>query len=161
MNVVLDIDGTLIGEHGSRPFMNELLDYCFKYFNTVSLWSASNKPYIEIVYKKYFSGRKFYLIFDVSRCVKRIKDDKYIMIKPLKKLAKGFYKMNLDDTIIIDDNKISFCRNYGNAIYVPTYKDDDEKDEILKKLIIYLDEIRQYHSEHGTIRTMNKRNWWL
>lgn len=65
--------------------------------------------------------------------------------------AMGIRKEN---TLIVDDIPL-FCRkNYGNAIYVPTFQGQPD-DNVLILLASYLKQI----IKHENVRGLNKLNW--
>ena len=96
---------------------------------------------------------------------------RYISIKRLKPMFSSKIKyshITKHNTVIIDDtspkNIIIFKEeNYGNGIHIKPYyppkNDEDESDDTLYNLTIFLKKVLKYYAEYGTIRTMEKRNW--
>jgi hypothetical protein len=177
MNIILDMDETLI--HGNfegviipRPYLFEFLQFVFERFKNVSIWTAANKAWFEIVNEKVFSP-----ILEVLNCsfdkvlteehttLSYVYDDFYgqsfmTRVKKLRKLHKS--KKSPDYTIhnmiVVDDTKTTFQKNYGNAIHIQEFMGGRDKE--LKKLMRYLEEVLlPYFSKYGTIRTLEKRYW--
>lgn len=176
MNIILDMDETLI--HGTfhyeimvRPHLFEFLQFAFEKFKNVSIWTAASKAWFEQVNKEVFMpilekiGCSFHNVFTVENTTLSHVYDEYsgqmiMRVKKLRKLhrSKKFPDYNMDNTIIVDDTRTTFQKNYGNAIHVREFigKYDDE----LEVLMRYLEEILlPYFQTYGTIRTLEKRGW--
>lgn len=134
-----------------RPWLKEFLEFCFKYFDHVIIWSAGKKKYVEKMCELMFTDRKKQplIIYNYNDC--EIYDD-YIR-KPLSKLysdprTKG--RMNEKNTLVVDDRDDTFALNKGNGILIPEYeatmsiKGINKKDNALLKLMGWLmtDEVR-------------------
>jgi hypothetical protein len=163
-HIVLDIDGTLIHDCSdpddiddykniyTRPYLKQFFDFCFKEYETVSIWSANPKKRIEGIISHCFKkllpkDKKFFDIFDIKKCVKvypptmnmgrsQNVDKPYgYVVKPLRKFWKKHKKigMNKTNVFIIDNTKSTYERNYGNAIPINTWEYKDKKDKELKK----------------------------
>jgi hypothetical protein len=161
MNIVLDLDGTLGSEDcewggtpTARPFLEPFLGFCFKEFQTVSIWTAAPLTWVSVYRKDVFpAAYPFSLIFTEDHC-----DQKYR--KPLRKLWKfaGFSKHN---TIIVDNTSKTYQQNYGNAIPIKTYQGPttNPNDNELLILINYLKQLMRMYDHLGTIRFIEKRYW--
>lgn len=57
--------------------------------------------------------------------------------------------MNTFNTMIIDDTKYTFCKNYGNAIEIPKYNPNIKENKILSRIAHKLTELK----------TKNFRKW--
>ena len=134
MHIVLDIDGTLIDQKTQvfRPYIEEFLDYCFTKFETVNIWTAASYGwYTEVLskLKPILRGRTFSKVYYNEQCTLRHVYHEGTMawckIKVLKKMCKG--AMTLDNTVIVDDTPLTFCRNYGNAVYIMTYNSESNR----------------------------------
>lgn len=97
-HIVLDIDGTLIDSSTNkiecvkphfgvmndettyyfykRPYLDEFLEFCFKEFDSVSLWTAGDQfwldNFIKNIIKKEYSN-KFLFTYNRDRCTSRNK----------------------------------------------------------------------------------------
>lgn len=160
MNVVLDLDETLvsvtttrptgynfkflIGDNyyyvRKRPNLDLFLEYVFKKFNTVSVWTAATEEYARNVVKGIFTPlQRKNLAFLLSRkdLATRINDKTFI--KPLSKIFKNNkFGITAENTLMIDDKASVTSNNAGNAIIVPAWK-GSPKDKNLVKLMIIMD----------------------
>lgn len=169
MHIILDIDGTLISEdheHIFRPYLKEFLEYLFENFQSVSLWSAAGLEHVNTTSDIILPAGRDWLFLRHSRhCHYRyvsgfggIYDGKFIVEKRLRNLwkAKRYRDMGLtkQQTLIIDNTPRVCRKNYGNAIYVPTFNGEQD-DTVLPDLIKYLDTIKDVKN----VRTIEKRHW--
>jgi len=169
MHVIFDLDGTLI--HSSdekeiiaRPHLDELLDFCFANFTSVSIWTAASSEWAERVCKEHLNGRNFRFVWTGNRCVNKWRSQGFysepvpISIKPLTKVWKDFEDMTKHNTIIVDDTIETYERNYGNAIHIPSFR-GEENDNYLKLLVVYLTKFPELCQTDGGIRKVDKRCW--
>jgi TFIIF-interacting CTD phosphatase-like protein len=160
-NIILDIDQTLIDSVYldikfinqyppsflqlenfliyKRPYFNEFFDYCFKKFDTVSIWTAGTKEWLDTFLTLILNQEqknKIYKTWYREHCT-IINDIVY------KKLDKIFLKysniFNKNNTIIIDDTKSCFSFNFENGILIKKYSYANSIDDSLLKLIKILD----------------------
>lgn len=169
MNIVLDIDGTLIAEECSdihpRPYLVEFLDFCFSTFARVSIWTAASKEWIDEVFKKLnLHTYPFDIVFIDKNCKKSYNYscyglDRYniTIVKPLKKLFKKKQGYTRHNTLVVDNTATTYRDNYGNAILVDTYYVGDDKT--LLNLCQYLKILTEIYERDGTIRFTEKRGW--
>lgn len=181
LNIILDMDGTLIDDDGlgiPRPHLKDFLLYCFKTFNSVSIWTNASDYWYQEVYNKILKpilekgNYNFYLVFTHNRST--LTTNKYYhndycglesrlkYIKPLRKIwhAKTLYpNFNKHNTLIVDDTYHTYQSNYGNAIPIPTYYPNNKNDNYLLKLINYLKVLISIYENTKTIRYTEKRSW--
>lgn len=158
-NIILDIDETLIHTEMQpknkpyftitvagtkyfvtpRPGLKEFLDYIFKRFKTVNIWTAATREYAylimsHILNKKQQSQLRFF----------NTREHTHMGAKPLSLIFNGELakKHNVceHNTIIIDDRMDVSRFNLGNAIIVPPWLGSGH-DDYLYKLMIILDGI--------------------
>ena len=145
-----------------RPYLKEFLDFCFKYFDNVVIWSAGKKKYVEKMCELMFTDRNSQplLIYNYNDC--EIYDD-YIR-KPLTKLyndprAKG--KLNEKNTYVLDDRDDTFSLNKNNGVMIPEFETDlsvrgiNKKDENLLKFMAWL--MTPENKDSNDIRNLNKK----
>jgi hypothetical protein len=154
MNIVLDLDGTLINDTRARPFLEDFLLFCFNNFSTVSIWTAANSAWSGYVYTnilepilknisfKLFKPCQFsYFLTDVD-CCSHILNGNPVPIKPLivlAQLANQKINFNASNTLIVDDIPITFVQNPANGIYLPPFvANDDIFLLILKEYLFHL-----------------------
>jgi TFIIF-interacting CTD phosphatase-like protein len=106
-----------------RPHLEDFLDFCFKYFKIVIIWSAGRANYVNEVVKSIFTDLDNpHAVFTWDQCVKDQDDIK----KPIEKLIASHpylsNYMSLKNTIIIDDRPEYIPEsNSGNNIVIPEY----------------------------------------
>nr|QBK90542.1 MAG: ctd-like (NLI interacting factor-like) phosphatase [Pithovirus LCPAC104] len=107
-----------------RPHIKNFLNFCFRYFKVVAIWSAGKKEYVDQLVKNIFIEIIGYphIIFSWNE-IKHIKDGSFT--KTLQKMidsVPGLEKyMNLENTLIIDDLLQNFTENKDNGILIPSY----------------------------------------
>ena len=146
-HIILDMDGTLVGIDNNmkpiiRPFLEEFLVFCFQNFKSVSVWTAANIEWFDVVNEKIFQPildkykLSFRFVWDYNKCTK-MRNNTYESryIKQLEKVWDKFLDMNKDNTVIIDDNKITCMDNPENAIIIPSYDPEDKTEDLELKLM--------------------------
>src|SRR5581483_11219724 len=87
-----------------RPHVKEFLEFCFKYFKIVIVWSAGMKNYVNVIVDFLFKDIKRPLIIWDRNEIEKLPDG--TLIKPLNKLINtvpGLNKyMSLENTFIVD-----------------------------------------------------------
>lgn len=142
IHLVLDLDETLIGSRGkviyARPFLKEFLAFCFRYANSVSIWTAASLPWYNLCFEKlirplmHMEWQFTHILTDVHcKVVRRIPDGANPtpapnqfwaqVIKPLALLWDQDVLMTPQNTIIIDDTKSTGKENPQNIIYIDTF----------------------------------------
>lgn len=172
-HIWLDMDETLLyGDPDTfmatgRPYLLEFLAYIFQNFETVNIWTAAgqwwyNRAYAQVLKNTLPEGRQFENVW-CGRCTSVIDyndeyghefRDPYYKVKQLKKVWRRFRNMNCHNTLILDNTRRTYERNYGNAIPITDYVGGKEDDE-LKKLVEYLPKLLPLQS----VRYMEKRFW--
>jgi hypothetical protein len=132
-----------------RPHLKEFVQFIFKYFDEVVVWSAGKNRYVKELCRKIFpiDGKQPFIVYTYDDCVLRRGKENDI-IKPLDKLYKDprtMGKMNEKNTFILDDNRHTFVHNSKNAIHIPVYSPGLEqkelrtrKDDVLLKVMHWL-----------------------
>ena len=155
-HIILDLDGTLISRDPKnnprqRPFLYNFLVFCFENFKSVSIWTAANFQWLDIVMNDILNpflrnyGYNFRFIWTYEMCDKRYekliftpnytnKYD-YVYVKSLKKVWKKYLDMNEKNTIMVDDNIYSSLDNLENSFEIKSWDYDDYIDTELKKLM--------------------------
>jgi len=147
MNIILDIDGTLIDENiGPRPYLDSFMLFCFRNFTTVSLWTAGTalyasnivqnilQPILDAVSYKLQKHCSFYLVMTDIHCVFR----NNVIIKPLQSLGGNFAAHN---TLIVDDTPSTFTVNPFNGIPIPRFSSCNYNDAYLLMVQFYILEL--------------------
>jgi TFIIF-interacting CTD phosphatase-like protein len=99
-----------------RPYVYEFLSFILDYFDYVHIWSAGIKRYVRaleyILFPPGKFSKKIHKVLTRLNC--DLYDDKHIKTLDLH----GF---PLEDTLILDDNELTFKNNLKNAIHIPAY----------------------------------------
>jgi len=159
-HLVLDIDGTLISSNSSatnidaRPGLGEFLDNCFALFETVSIWTAAQPEWFDIVWRDLLKplvqdrGHAFHFIWTHATCATRqrpgragiVPDDQGYTVdftKPLRRVWHSFPGCTRYNVLIFDDNEITFVDNPHNAVHIPLFQGAQD-DTALAKLGAWL-----------------------
>lgn len=157
MHLILDLDGTLIEEGPDtvvlRPYVKEFLDYCFSEF-TVHVWTAASKLWADEVLAALPRSD-----FHSVRCganTSYMYSWYGIKVRQTKDLGRYYDK---DWSIIVDDTPESFRRNYGNAVYIKTYKGNTDDRELLD-LIPKLTTLKAQALAVGSVRKVQRPRWY-
>ncbi|CAH6418376.1 NLI interacting factor phosphatase [uncultured virus] len=168
MHIILDIDGTLISEDTpstlARPHLHEFLKFCFEKFETVSIWSAAGEDHVKCVSEAILpEGKNWLFVKHSKHCHCRYTGGfgGYPLIITQKRLwkvwrSKKYRNLGIkkENTLIIDNTPKVCVKNYGNAIYVQTFRGEDSDDELLK-LMEYLTAVLYCQN----VRKLEKRGW--
>jgi len=154
-HIILDMDGTLIGTDNlekiiPRPYLEEFFLFCFKNFVSVSIWTAAKKEWYDEVNKEVFEpilvkhNLNFRFVWYKDKCT--IRRDllicKKYYIKNLKKVWNTYTDMTNENTIIVDDNILSYVDNRGNAVEIKSFineETDNELKNMIKRLYLFKD----------------------
>jgi hypothetical protein len=132
-NIILDMDSTLLDNvpeyppfHGklspiARPHLLEFMEFVFAHFERVSIWTAATPCWFEKCYQQILrhcipTGKSFDFVKT------RGPHDPNIMLKPLSEVYKHFPgKYNAENTLIVDDNPMTYRDNPENAIAIKPF----------------------------------------
>ena len=155
-NIILDIDNTLIvsserklnknpdfeiklGEDKfyvyKRHNLNKFIDYIFRKYKSVSIWTAATKPYCDKILKNIFTHDQREKLRFIWTRNKTINKYGYLYLKDLSKVFKKFRNFNNKNTILLDDNTDHFITSGINVVYIPPlYKVDTNDNHLIKSL---------------------------
>jgi len=135
-----------------RPYLKELLDYCYENFN-VGFWTAANYYYcIEvlkiILTEEQYDKTKVILarldyenIIEIKQNIKYTNENLNILnFKPMELLFNNYSNLNfkIDNTVLIDDN-MSVCEyNKFNTIKINKFNRFNINDNALLQLLEWL-----------------------
>jgi TFIIF-interacting CTD phosphatase-like protein len=163
-HIILDLDETLIASKIDekteritkiipRPHLGQFLNFLFKEFKSVSIWSAGRKEYVHTVLSKISKDKNFRFVYTQDECDfksvfpkggiynSRHTDYKILTLKKLIKVFKKYKDMSKFNTIIIDDKDETFQENPDNAIHINGF-DGSKSDTCLLKVAEKLNEIK-------------------
>lgn len=117
---VTDADGRYITWGLRRPHLKAFLDFCFKYFREVIVWTAGTYEYGHAIVNAIFENQRPHRILTRNDC-ERINSGKYE-----GELAKPISLLDLDPrlTITLDDKDFTGVQNPKNVFVCPGYYPD-------------------------------------
>lgn len=104
-----------------RPHLYEFLNFAFRYFEHVIVWSAAHKSYVEELVKKLFRDHPQPLaVFtrDDVTYEDNVKNDYH---KPISTLVKKL-GLHYSDIVFVDDKADNFRDNPKNGIVIPRFE---------------------------------------
>jgi hypothetical protein len=136
MNIILDMDGTLINERMEpRPYLKTFFEFVFQRFNHVSIWTMANLEWFNRVYNEVFiklmpPGKYFHFVW----CRVHFKVIWWgQIVKPLTKVYRAYPLIyNPYNTLFMDDTPSTYIENMRNAIKITTYGNNKLDVELLK-----------------------------
>lgn len=169
--LVLDLDETLVfaaeepldrvADHRIGPFhvyrrprLEQFLTGAARDFD-LAVWSAGSSEYVQaIVAAVTPSDVELAFVWARGRCTRRFDPElqEQYFVKDLKKVKRRGY--SLARTLIVEDTPRKVERQYGNAVYVPSWE-GSESDTVLLDLLNYLVTIRS----EPNFRSLEKRGW--
>jgi hypothetical protein len=184
-HIILDIDQTLIGwlpeiSHVDnveiefnknlhrvdgwvvqyRPYLGDFLNFLFKQFKSVSIWTASSQQWADdvvnkILYPLMNSQYKFRSVLSRDHLPRRT-GYPLRYYKPLKLFWDTYKDMNAENTLIIDDREKNFSQNESNGILIPKYSFGNQKDNHLKNIQPLLIQWKSMPVSH----IINQKTWF-
>jgi TFIIF-interacting CTD phosphatase-like protein len=163
----LDLDETLL--HGdsdeeeviARPYLKEFLEFCFKHFVTVNIFTAASRSWFDYAFSETVqslmpaNNPKFHNVWSEEMCT--VVEDYHI-----KKMSRVWIRckrqgMNKHNTLIVDDTPITYNKNYANAIPICSFEDppNQQQDQELLKLMKFLPDLLSLKS----VLDVEKRFW--
>jgi TFIIF-interacting CTD phosphatase-like protein len=128
-----------------RPHLQQFLEFCFDNFVIVNIWSAGKKGYVHAIVDRITRDTHApHAIFTFDDLL--LENNTYS--KPLYKMWEDEILskfMNERNTLIVDDNDITFQHNIRNAIQIPEYfpsvnEQGEDDDDCLLQLIQWMKE---------------------
>lgn len=106
-----------------RPHLPQFLDFCYKYFERVIVFSAGKKGYVEAIVDAIFKDLPYPdLVFSYDEIHSYYdKDGNKITVKPLTKVMKHIKGMTLKNSLALDDLLSNFEQNPDNGVLIPPY----------------------------------------
>jgi len=107
-----------------RPFADYFLDVAFNEFESVGVWSAGTKFYVETIVKIVFKGRPLRFVMSRNDCDElRVKTEEIpCRFKPLANIYKNHPDHTPSNTLIVDDRHDVCQLNCINNIVIPEFQ---------------------------------------
>jgi|SRR3972149_4571067 len=167
ISIIFDIDNTLITFYNSkvilRPYINELLCFCFENFKNIGIWTAAHPIWLEYI-TEYYLKPLIHIFSPYKKLFVEYSRENCIMLngtyhKPLSKITENF-DIDCKDLIIVDDVRENFLLNPSNGIEIPGFYIPDLHDNKLRSLVFFLREILDHYKETDDVRVIDKEQWW-
>ena len=180
--LILDIDGTMLSEDcedlwditpsALRPGLHAFLDVAFARCGAVGIWTAASdvwaRRFVDVV-----GPRPWAFVWSGNRVSRRparaVDSGFYSGVTKTKKLSKIWRNRALraagydkHTSLIIDDTPDVCTHNFGNALYVRSFRGTSsaDHDDWLHALAKYLCDLDGIVRSGGTIRAIEKRGWY-
>lgn len=131
-----------------RPHLKDFVNFIYKYFDLVIIWSAGTYEYVHAICKLIFPYYDECIVYTRDDCI----NENGNYIKPLIELEKNEYLlspiMNLRTMFVVDNLDDTFVKNVSNAIHIPNFEPEPSDlpkihDVALLKLISYFSELNR------------------
>jgi hypothetical protein len=184
INLILDIDSTLIANFGqqirARGHLARFLYFCFLNFKTVSIWTAAEFSWFNIVNKALFEP----IMVEISKSLKKKCSFRFVYVRPQGKIKYvirpqsqiqaifikdlhdiwnqkwKFPEFNQYNTIIVDDTPDTFSHNYRNAFRIQPLSYNDTNDiELIKLMIYWTNVLTPHYRANGSVLNLDKHKW--
>nr|QBK89706.1 MAG: ctd-like (NLI interacting factor-like) phosphatase [Pithovirus LCPAC001] len=140
-----------------RPHLKKFINFCFKRFVHVIIWSAGTDRYVKDIVNRVLCDIKCpHKVYTRKDC---FTDEEGILTKPINYLTtnnQDLSRVNLNNTIIIDDRTQNFRFDPNNGVKIPIYNPFNSKDEALLKLMHWCSS--EEFSKSKDVRKLNKKN---
>jgi len=140
-NMILDDGEEFIAI--KRPHLDKFLNFIFRYFEHVIIWSAGRKDYVQKVVEHLLKYDHQYPDLVFSRDEATYVDNKDYH-KPISTIQlKHPELVDYKNTLFVDDKEDNFRNFPRNGIAIPRFDSDednpyDEKDDMLMRLVDWL-----------------------
>lgn len=136
-HIVLDLDGTLIGEDHicARPHLSTFLKYLFSNFETVNIWTRASKDWWTFAFEKFIKRHmppdqdEFHRVWTFEHCKR---DGEGRTFKPLSKYWRRKWGMKRHNTILIDNDPENWHYDPKNGLKIATYLGASQDTELLR-----------------------------
>jgi TFIIF-interacting CTD phosphatase-like protein len=130
---ITDSDGRWVTWGLKRPHLNKFIDFCFKYFAKVIVWTAGTYEYGHTIVDQIFTNQRPHLVWTRKDC-------EIIETGPSKgEYSKPISKLGLDPkkVVTLDDKIFTGIENPNNIFVCPGYYPNVGKGEEINVERIY------------------------
>ena len=139
----------------TRPHAREFLQFCFRYFRIVAVWSAGQTKYVDAICEYLFKDLEPpHVIYSYPEC----DNNGGVRTKPLRKMfeeppLRGM--MLPENTLAIDDRDTTFLSpNPHNGIVIPAYEPNIDVQSLFQDDTALL-ELMDWFSKPDVMRSKN------
>lgn len=105
-----------------RPHLDEFLLFLFSYFRIVFVWSAAQRPYVNIIVEKLFADLPYpYMVMNRDDIEHSIDGGYHKPLSQVMHFDTNHY-INLSNTLFLDNKGDNFIANESNGITIPDYQ---------------------------------------
>lgn len=165
MNLVLDLDGTLVDSYDQpiggreydlrislhngdiyvykRPDVDKFIEYCFLVFGKVGIFTAAQRDYAYTVISECFGKYLKELVFILTQEDCHFDVDQTTNKVTIRKLLKRVWldsRLNIftpENTLFIDDNQHVYLDNPNNVLLIAPFSCVDQNDNTLAHLMTF------------------------
>ena len=134
--IILDMDNTLICFYKQRPYLKEFIEFVFANFKHVALWTAGERVWLNNIYNVILKplipeGKNFAFMWSRIDCTSGfvycpVKNNiERRIFKELKYVYASYNDFLPNNTIIIDDNVVTCCKNLNNSLHIIPFNDEE------------------------------------
>lgn len=135
-----------------RPHLDEFISYIKENFE-LAAWTAAGDEYAKAILDNIGLTDLRFFYTGIHCTAYRYRMSDIVYIKNLNKIKRN-KKVNLERTLILDDNEKTAIKNYGNLLRIKPFFGDLNDKELLKA-IKYLEKIKN----EPNFRSIEKRGW--
>jgi len=124
-----------------RPYVEDFLRVAFDEFETVGVWSAGTREYVNLIVNILFKDQKPHFVMSRDQCNEvKLRDETYpCRFKPLDVIYRRYPSHNSMNTVIVDDRDDICEFNCLNNIRVPEFvMDNGNYDYLIKDTSLLL-----------------------
>lgn len=131
-----------------RPYIDVFLDFCFRVFDRVIIWSAGSKDYVDKMVKILFMDAGHpppHHVFSFLDCKEMEDGDHVKPIMFLYALEPSLQKIPLNHFIMIDNKESNFIYNMENGLVIDDYAPNTTIDDLFyddKQLLYAIDHLK-------------------
>ena len=117
-----------------RPYIDDFLDFCFRTFDKVIVWSAGSKDYVDKMVKILFMDAGHpppHHVFSYLDCKEMEDGDRVKPIMFLYALEPSLQRIPLDHFIMLDNKESNFMYNVENGLVIEDYIPNATIDDLL------------------------------
>lgn len=153
-----------------RPHALDLLRFLHDRFDHLIVFTAGNKAYAAAMVDVLFENLDFRprLVFDRTSCIEETENTAFMeywrkYTKDLTTLNLGNCRVNLDDSILIDDLANNARLNPRQTLLIPKFSYDAsfEEDDWLKRAKAYLETAKKGTNSTKLWANVDKSTWFL